>query len=68
MTEGLRSVVDGHEWWSVDQAAQHMGFSRATVERYIREGLPQTCGFVNRDAFLAMVRQKQLRQKQSRGK
>lgn len=27
-------------FWTIDQAALHLGFSRATINRYIREGLP----------------------------
>lgn len=28
------------EFWTLDQSARHFGVTRATIERYIREGLP----------------------------
>ena len=28
------------EYWTIDQAARHFGFARATVAKYIRDGLP----------------------------
>lgn len=27
-------------FWTIEQAALHLGFTRATINRYIREGLP----------------------------
>jgi predicted transcriptional regulator len=27
-------------FWSLDQAAKHFGFARATIEKYVREGMP----------------------------
>jgi predicted transcriptional regulator len=27
-------------YWSIEQAAKHFGFTRATIEKYVREGLP----------------------------
>jgi len=28
------------EYWTIDQAAKHFGFSTATIRKYVREGLP----------------------------
>ena len=27
-------------FWTIEQAALHLGFTRATINRYVREGLP----------------------------
>ena len=60
-------VNDAHEWWTIDQAAEQVGITRAAVERYIREGLPKHLGkFVNRDQFLAEYRARLQRQRDSR--
>jgi len=43
-TKGNRNHPDRQsfddEYWSIDQAARHFGYSAATIRRYIREGLP----------------------------
>lgn len=68
MTE-YRSVTDVNEWWTLDQAAEHLDLKRATVERYIREGLPKYFGtFVKREELLAEYRKRLERQRATRGK
>ncbi|TIH34951.1 hypothetical protein [Subtercola vilae] len=62
-----QNVIDGTRFWSIDRAALHTGFARATIERYVREGLPvYVGGFVERDAFLKVYRDKQQSQRLTR--
>lgn len=68
MTE-RRSVTDVNEWWTLDQAAEHLDLKRATIERYIREGLPKHFGvFVRREELLAEYRARLERQRATRGR
>jgi predicted site-specific integrase-resolvase len=50
-------------WWTIDQAAEHLGYKRATIERYIREGLPRYFRkYVKRDELLAEHRRRAQRE------
>lgn len=32
------------QYWTLAQAARHFGFTRATISKYVREGLPTYLG------------------------
>ncbi|WP_120338115.1 hypothetical protein [Cryobacterium soli] len=59
---GRRDVTDPMDrFWTLDQSAQHLNVTRATVEKYVRQGLPlhfplMEGGFVDRDELLAVYR------------
>lgn len=55
-------------WWTIDRAAEHLKITRASVERYIRDGLKVTFGRVHRDELLAEYRKRQIRQRATRAK
>jgi len=61
----VQSVTDDRVWWSVDKAALHLGCPRATILRYIREGLPIRAGLIHRDELLADFRNRKMRQQES---
>jgi hypothetical protein len=61
----VQSVTDDRVWWSVDKAALHLGCPRATILRYIREGLPIRAGLIHRDELLADFRARKIRQHES---
>jgi len=61
-----QSVTDDRVWWSVDKAALHLGCTRTTILRYIREGLPLRYDLINRDELLAEYRARLMRQTESR--
>lgn len=53
--------------WTLDQAALHFGLTRATVERYVREGLPKYFGaYVKPSEFVDEFVNRRNRQKGSR--
>ena len=62
-----QEVTDDQTWWTLDKAALHIGVTRATVERYVREGLRihfrELGGWVDRDEFLAAYRERVMRQR-----
>lgn len=68
----LHNVLDDDYFWTIDRAAKHLGFTRATIARYIREGLPiyfrALGGRVHRDELLAEVRKRESRQRATRAK
>ena len=70
MPRDLTDVMD--RFWTIEQAVEHLGYSRRTVERYIHDGLrvyfPHAGGYLDRDELLEVVRRKQINQKQTRGK
>ena len=61
-----QSVTDDHVWWSVDKAALHLGCTRTTILRYIREGLPLRHKLINREELLGDYQARQIRQTESR--
>ena len=69
----MRDLTDPMDrWWTIDQAAEHLEVKRATVEKYIREGLPLYFpllgGYVDRDELLADYRGRQERSRATRAK
>jgi len=69
----MRDLTDPLDrWWTVDQAAAHLKVKRATIEKYIREGLPlhfpKMGGYVDRDVLLAAYRERQQRTRATRAK
>ena len=69
----MRDLTDPMDrWWTIDQAAEHLKVTRATVEKYVREGLPlhflQLGGYVDRDELLADYRGRQERSRATRAK
>ena len=63
--QDMQSVRNDDVWWSVDRAALHLGCPRATILRYVREGLPIRAGLINRDELLADFRARKMRQQES---
>ena len=69
----MRDLTDPMDrWWTIDQAAEHLGVKRGTVQRYIREdGLvlyfPMQGGYLDRDELMPVVRSRMKRRKQSIG-
>jgi hypothetical protein len=71
MVDGQRDLTDPMDrFWTVDQAVAHIGVTRSTVERYVREGLPlhfpMLGGYLDRDEFLAEYRARMERRSNSR--
>jgi len=69
----MRDLSDPMDrWWTIDQAAEHLGVTRRTVERYVQDGLtvyfPKQGGYVDRDEFLAVFRKRQERRRATLGK
>jgi predicted site-specific integrase-resolvase len=69
----LRDLADPMDrFWTIDQAAEHLKVKRATVEKYVREGLalhfPRQGGYVDRDELLAEYRGRQQRSRATRAK
>ena len=64
--QDMQWVLNDDVWWSVDKAALHLGCTRTTILRYIREGLPLRYDLINRDEFLADYRARCIRQTESR--
>lgn len=67
VNEHQRNVLTkGDEWWTIETAAKHAGITRATVEKYIRQGLPvyfrELGGLIKRDEFLQEWRGRRLKQ------
>jgi len=69
MTSG-RDLFDKNDvLWTIDQAAEHLGYKPATIRKYIREGLTLHFGaFVHRDELLKEYRDRmdKLRESQIR--
>lgn len=68
-----RDVTDPLDrFWTINQAAAHLGLARCTVERYVRDGLkvyfPRQGGYLDRDEFLAAYRLRLARRKATLGK
>jgi hypothetical protein len=69
---GRRDVTDPMDrFWTIDQAATHLDVTRATVEKYVREGLPlhfplMEGGYVDRDELLIAYRGKKKRARATR--
>lgn len=68
-----RDLTDPNDrWWTIDQAAAHLGVTRRTVERYVQDGLPlhfqQIGGYLDRDELLAEVRKRAERRLATLGK
>lgn len=55
-------------FWTLDQAASHFGYKRATILKYIREGLPTYFGgtTVKPSELIAEVQQRQQRERSTR--
>lgn len=69
----MRDLTDAMDrWWTIDQAAAHLKVKRATVEKYIRDGLtlhfPKLGGYLDRDELLADYRGRQGRSRATRAR
>lgn len=68
-----RDLTDPNDrWWTIDQAAEHLGVTRRTIERYIHDGLPLhfklVGGYLDRDELLTEVRERAERRTATLGK
>lgn len=59
----MRDLTDPMDrFWTIDQAAEHFGVTRRTIERYVQDGLPvhfpEQGGYLDRDELLPMYRAK----------